>query len=290
MESASHLADLFNESFVDLLRISNLSPLYQRLFELVALGRSGPHSVYWSQEFISLGCLHLLVLSGSQASSLVRASFPVRNLIFQRMSTEWGLLYSWLFALKILWIYGTATGWSPPLTRGLILCAFFAFPWRLHPIWVTGLAFLVHALSFPEHLHVRGFYLSWIASLLLVIGGTIWDSLLLRQLFQSLCCTLLMFWMGIDIELGSGALFLWLLACLVAWNLILGLFFDQILQPLICFLLLSALAGAFLKMMDLEEIWRSWIGGMAFFLRPFLATSAHTLLVALKSFRYIQEI
>ena len=217
-------------------------PSLKRLFLLAALGDFGSFGREWLLSFRELGVLHLLVLSGSQIQFL---GHFVRGLAAKGLGVlGFRAQHLALCGLVIVavFVYCASTAWQAPLVRAAILTTWALVIPRLRTLSLCVLSLLAQVLLFPSHVFQLGFYLSWMAYLILKIcaqagKGRVWASLIVTIL-----CQFAMIWMK---GLEMMPLRSWFVA--VSANWVLGSLFEGLVMPL-CGL----------------------VGALAFFLSPFL--------------------
>jgi len=253
-----------------------------RFWNLFITGRAaGEGAWFWLQSFRRLYILHLLVLSGSQVEALMRLG---RGLytglegcagLGGAARTRACCLRLGLSALVLA--FAAATGWSAPITRAALLGVGGLWLLRWGPLSLAALVFVLQWSLFAFQREELGFYLSWIAYLVVL-------------LMQELRCSRA----GSTLLVSSllyGILEVWhfenpfqiraFCVCLAA-NLIFGVLFERVLMPLAAFYIMAALLGALsfvtLASMPLEA------GGD--FLALWSVPSTKALLVVLKWLMY----
>jgi hypothetical protein len=261
------LEDLFSKSINRILNNTQFESTHLAFWKLLVLGSFGPFSQKWVQTFKDFYALHLLVLSGSQLNGLIgfwrglTLGIPskYRSLVFGGM----------LFSNLSMWLI--ATSWTPPLVRASILCLVqFLIP-RLSSALTISLSLSLHIVLFPGHVFSRGFFLSWLCYLCLLLS----QKLFLRfpLLFAHLACWL-MTWYLFDYSFNSfGHLILVFLG-----SLFLSLAFEWLLLPFIGLVL--GLAFITITLGEKARIFDA-------FFSPFLKGAMQLIVVVEAIFRYI---
>ena len=170
------IVDQWQKSFAQI--VESLAPSgsdeVSRFWVLFVTGKSfGPGSWFWHQSFRHLYILHLLVLSGSQVEALSK----LVRLIFNQAAMWLGA--GGLVATRAAWLrpcltavllgFAAATEWSAPITRATLIAVAGLWTVRWNPLFLMALAFVFQWLVFSEHQEQIGFYLSWIAYLVVVL-------------------------------------------------------------------------------------------------------------------------
>ncbi len=142
---------------------------------LFVAGKSfGDGAWFWLNSFRNFYILHLLVLSGSQVDGISR--------LVRAVCGAWGLRP--LLTLTLV-SFAAATGWSAPITRATLLGILSLWLLRWNTIYLLGIAFGLQFLVFSSHRAEMGFYLSWIAYLVVVIMAKMRVSRVASTLFVS---------------------------------------------------------------------------------------------------------
>lgn len=250
----------------------------RRLLLLASIGESGPHAFFLSEEFRSLGVLHLLVLSGTQVQRLAAS---LRWLLLA-LSRSWGHAREVAVAAlegAALIVFASAVGWSPPLARATLMeLLSLAFPrFRRDGIFLASLA--LHVALFPEHVGGLSFHLSWFASLALGVAGGLGLRGPWRVVFVS--CLAQVCVVGMKGAAGGTATGLpWL----IATNVALGWIFDVWLMPALGATTVFSLVTSPWPHLG-ERVAASAIARVTV-AHP-LAGMARVVLVAIRAFRYI---
>jgi hypothetical protein len=269
-------------SFVSQFFLSIQDPVIRRLYLLASLGEDGAYAGQLMRDFQQVGILHLLVISGSQVEHVVRGLRLGATGCLAGSSSNRGVqgLLGRAWIAGGLFLFGMATAWPPPLTRALLVSLLMLALPRVSWGVVFAVGFVLHLILFPSHARSVGFFLSWLASLLLKMTAELkWKHLWRSGIVTILTSVAAHFILPKAPALSIGML-LW--ACLANWGL--GWFFDTALMPATGVVLamgvilspLGALAGRI-----------GWsLGALA---APCLETVGFLLLVALGGFRYIRS-
>ncbi len=264
-------------------------PLVERFLKLVFLGEYGNHSRLLSQLFMSLGLLHVLVLSGSQVNSLKRVHDLFYSIGVFPLTKRRKFLGPITFCHRASWmvlslLYGNLTQWTPPVTRALVLSGALGLSRPLSLTWKIILGFSLQISFFPSHAVEKSFYLSWgcwLAKALTSKWG--WS-----EFFQNLILAGF-FWVAIGLLHGAS---IWLLAKQLPLVLLtavtLGPWIEKLLFPLGLFLIFFGLwAGLGSWLLGLEVVFGHLFESLGILILPILEGLASSLLVGLWAFRYI---
>ena len=206
-------------------------PESRRLFELAALGKTGPWGPRLVANFKNLGVLHLLVLSGSQMGHVFRCLSKTIEWLMGRWSRpNWP---PWVGRLPAVLgvvggtVYCQMANWPAPLVRAwlLVLVQCLMGEW-IASSWCVVIAFLLHVVFFSTQVGSLGFVLSWSSFLLLVFLDRVFPSQWMRNACLFFLCQLLVLIFG----LPSSANPWWWINALIA-NLFLGWIFETYLFP-----------------------------------------------------------
>lgn len=249
------------------------NPLASRFLALLSLGQYGTYAADLQRNFMDLGLLHILVLSGSQISSFIRVTQWFTADRFHGFSLR---LVTVLMSLSLL-ILGTATQWPAPLARAIFSALLLLWFPRLLPVLAISLTLILQLTLFPSHALKVGFYLSWICWLSLRLSRHFIPHPLSRAIVLTTACQI---WALCFCELPLPPLqnfLVWIVSgCF--W----GIIFDVWVFPMIGILYLLALLGCGMKPIFHVNLMEEAMPAMALFLNAL----SKGILVALHSFMY----
>jgi general stress protein CsbA len=236
----------------------------------------GDGAWFWLTSFRHLYILHLLVLSGSQVESisrLFRALFnavPLMGFALYRARILKPLLSLFLIG------FASATAWSAPITRATILgvMSLWFLRWRWSQVLLV--AFGLQWFLFEDHRNEIGFYLSWIAYLVVVLMGRLRASRDVATVLISGILFLVVDTGYFENPFTVGSFFV----CIAA-NLIFCKAFDFAFMPIAAVFILLALVWSFVSVVLSPE---NLLGGE--FLALWTEPMTRALLVVLRWLMY----
>ena len=204
-------------------------------------GQWNPGAGTWYEMFSKLYILHLMVMSGTQVGALdtvVRKAFwfvvPYRYHL--RVHPVEKYIRSF-FLLNFVIVSGV----SPPILRGALVTGLRVAMPRLIPSYALVAALLIQTLFFSSHLMSLGFYLSWLAFLILFISR----ELKLKSYLLSVVVSSVIFVL-VEVFVFDNALsFQMLMLCVLA-NVIFCDFFEYALVPLAGWMIFVSIVSAYL--------------------------------------------
>lgn len=171
------------------------------LWEALVCARAFPSNDRWKIWLQVSGLIHLFVVSGSH--------FIVLQWLLQKLRLPKSLQFF------ILWFYNAVTGFSPPGTRAcMALSVGFLFKVRTEQK-LLAVAFLCLALQ-PTWITSYSFWLSWLASLILIVTPQFKIDVLRNFIFYAI-------WLGLGFTISIWS---------VPLNLIVGPLISWVLFPL----------------------------------------------------------
>ena len=252
----------------------------RRLFMLSSLGQYGPFGQSWISSFKELGVLHLLVLSGSQISHLQKSMDLLLARVVGPFSTTTRTALHRSLLLYVLILFINATGCDPPIVRaGFFVGISMLLPNLRWPV-LALLTLVLQASLFPSHLAKLGFYLSWVASLLLMWTRSLGFSKALQMCWVSFACQ------GLVEILKKTPFSFWDYLCGLLANFVMGCLFDSLIMPLSGLLIALGMALSHIPLQF--GFWPQQLLGLG--LAPFLSGSGELILVAQSAIRYIYSL